>query len=304
MHMLKRVTIIAPPCVEAGPLRQGKLSGLAKAAAALEQAGLNVQLEELGLQVDSNERPVLSDAETSGDPVADLGAYSGLIAGAVRQAIESGSWPVLTGGSCNHLPGMIGGIQQAVDATVRLGLLWLDAHGDFNTPHTTLSGMLGGMPVAVTAGLCHAAWRDGAGITAPLPTNRIMMIDVRNLDPAEEALIRATDVEIVRIAAGGLEHVVQRVREFAESVDFIYVHVDADILDESLQPNHPTVEPGGLDVQQTMAIVEAAMQSGKVAAFGVVSINPEEPGGAISLRSGMELIVGGVSQWAAQGGRV
>jgi arginase family enzyme len=82
------------------------------------------------------------------------------------------------------------------------------------------------------------------------------------------------------------------------------VHIDADVLDASLQPNHPTVEPDGLDVQQTLAIVGAAMQSGKVVAFGVVSINPEEPGGRVSLRSGMELIVGGVSRWATRDGIV
>lgn len=303
--MVKRVTIIAPPCVEAGPLRQGKVSGLAKAAAALEQAGLFSRLEALGLQIDGVERPVLSDAETSGDPVADLGAYSGKIAGAVCAALQSGSWPLLTGGSCNHLPGMIGGIQLARGAATRLGLLWLDAHGDFNTPATTLSGMLGGMPVAVASGLCHAVWREGAGISAPLPADRIMMIDVRNLDAAEEALIRVTDVSVVRVAEeGGLDRAAARVRAFVDSVDSVYVHIDADILDASLQPNHPSAEPNGLDVRQTLAIVDAAMQSGKVVAFGVVSINPEEPGGAVSLQSGMELIVGGAGQWVSRGSGV
>jgi arginase len=301
----KGITIVAPPCVEAGPLRQGRVSGLAQAGAALEEAGLYGQLEWLGVQIDAVQRPVLADDETTGDPVTGLGAYGGLIAGVVGEAIRSGSWPVLTGGSCNHLPGMIGGIQQALGATTRLGLLWLDAHGDFNTPNTTLSGMLGGMPVAVVAGLCHAAWREGAGIAAPLPANRIMMIDVRNLDAAEETLIRATDVAVVRLGEeGSLEAVIERVRAFADSVDAVYVHIDADVLDASLQPNHPTVEPDGLDVAQTLTIVGAAMHSGKAAAFGVVSINPEEPGGAISLQSGMELIVGGIAQWASQDGGV
>ena len=170
--MNKGITIVAPPCVEVGPLRQGTGSALAKAGAALEQAGLYGRIESLGVQIDAVGRPALPDDEATGDPVADLGAYGGLIAGVVGEAIRSGSWPVLTGGSCNHLPGMIGGIQRALGATTRVGLLWFDAHGDFNTPNTTLSGMLGGMPVAVVAGLCHATWREGAGIIAPLPANR------------------------------------------------------------------------------------------------------------------------------------
>jgi arginase len=301
----KGITIVAPPCVEAGPLHQRSVSGLAKAGAALEQAGLYGRLESLGVQIDAIERPALPDDAATGDPVADLGAYGGLIAGVVGEAIRSGSWPVLTGGSCSHLPGMIGGIQQALGATTRVGLLWLDAHGDFNTPSTTLSGMLGGMPVAVVAGLCHASWREGAGILAPLPANRIMMIDVRNLDAAEETLIRATDVGVVRLGEEvSLDAVIERVRAFVDSVDAVYVHIDADVLDASLQPNHPTAEPDGLDVAQTLVIVGAAIHSGKTVAFGVVSINPEDLGGAISLRSGMELIAGGIAQWASLDGGV
>ncbi|MEZ4614225.1 MAG: arginase family protein [Caldilineaceae bacterium] len=78
----------------------------------------------------------------------------------------------------------------------RIGLVWFDAHGDFNTPKTTISGMLGGMPVAVAAGLGYANWRLGSHIVAPLPTERILMVDVRNLDPLEEQLIHATAVAI------------------------------------------------------------------------------------------------------------
>ena len=63
------------------------------------------------------------------------------------------------------VPGVFGGIQEAYGPTVRVGLLWLDAHGDFNTPRTTLSGMLGGMPVAVSAGLAWPNWRERSGTT-------------------------------------------------------------------------------------------------------------------------------------------
>jgi arginase family enzyme len=132
-----------------------------------------------------------------------------------------------------------------------------------------------------------------------------MMIDVRNLDAEEEALIRATDVQIVRFSNDAeFSRAIEVVRAFAARVDHLYVHIDADVLDASLQPNHPTVEPDGLSVAQTLALVEAAMEPGTVAAFGVVSINPEEPGGRISLQSGMDLIEGGVTRWLSAGSRV
>lgn len=302
---MNRIMIIAPPCLESSPSSGGKGAPLANAAAALVAAGLPGRLERSGARIERIEHPLLADSDPPGDPIEALGAYNGLIARTVSSAVDGGAFPLLVGGSCSHLPGMIGGLQHSLGATSRIGLLWLDAHGDFNTPRTSHSGMLGGMPVAVTVGLCHAPWREGAGIAAPLPTNRIMMIDVRNLDAEEEALIRATDVQVVRFASETeFSQAIEAVRDFAAAVDHLYVHIDADVLDASLQPNHPTLEPDGLSVAQTLMLVEAAMEPGTVVAFGVVSINPEEPGGRISLRSGMELIEGGVARWLSAGSRV
>jgi arginase len=295
-----QIRIIAPPCVEATPGRQGKGAALSRGGAAMLDAGLVGAIEAAGGSVSGVARPSLPNQDITGDPIADLGRYNALIAAEARAAIEAGERPLLVGGTCSHLPGMIAGLQQALDQQKRLGLLWLDAHGDFNTPAISPSGMLGGMPVAVVAGLCHAAWRKGAGLRAPLPTNRIMMMDVRNLDPYEDQLIRATNVAVVRFASPTSEaEALERVRRFAASLDTLYVHIDADVLDVSLQPNHPTAEPDGLDVDQTLRVVEAAVSAGEVCAFGVVSVNPDEPGGAVSLASGMALLIGGVARWAA-----
>ncbi len=259
----------------------------------MQQAGLNTELAKLGYPV---EAVVGLPAVESDDPIAALGAYNAGIATAVVESLARRSHPVLTGGTCTLLPGMIAGLQRALSPETRLGLLWLDAHGDFNTPVTTPSGMLGGMPVAVVAGLCFPVWREGCGMTAPLPTNRIMMVDVRNLDREEEALIRATDVHVVRYQEADA---LTRITAFAESVDALYVHIDADILDSSLQPNHPTAEPDGLDVEQTLAIVEAAVRGGTTVAVGLVSLNPDGPGGETSLASGFELLVGSLHRWLA-----
>jgi arginase len=301
---VRSLTVISPPCLEAVPNTTGFGAGLCKAADALAAAGLPAKVRDLGAPVAGVHKPRLPDEAISGDPVVDLGWFNRCVADLVAAALADGSAPLLAGGSCNHLPGMIAGIQRAIGVEKRIGLLWLDAHGDFNTPATTPSGMLGGMPVAVTAGLCHPAWREGAGLIAPLPTNQIMMVDVRNLDPDEERLIRATDVEIVRFGERGADDVVDTVLRFGEQVDVLYVHIDVDILDASLQPNHPTVEPDGLDVAQTLSVVQAAMAPGTTVAFGVVSINPEEPKGEIAMASAMELLLGGVERWVLAGSPV
>jgi arginase len=208
--------------------------------------------------------------------------------------------PVLAGGTCGHLPGMLAGLQRAYGATSRIGLVWFDAHGDFNTPKTTRSGMLGGMPVAVAAGLCHPAWREGAGMSAPLPTDRIVMVDVRNLDPEETVLIDATAVTVAQLVEGKPGPTAEAaIAALAERVEHLYVHVDADVLDARFQPNHPTVEPDGPDLERTLAAIGAAMATGKVRAYAVVSVNPDGPAGATSLDSGLAMLTEGVAAWAA-----
>jgi arginase len=264
----------------------------------LLSAALMRRLAESAVRVDevvTVHVPKLPDAE----PVEALASINARIAETVANALSFEICPVLVGGNCSHIIGMIGGIQAALGATVRLGLLWLDAHGDFNTPRTSLSGMYGGMPVAVAAGLCLPEWREGGGQQAPLPTNRIVMVDVRNLDEAEEALIRATDVEIARFGEGfASEPVFAAIDRLAERCDHIYVHVDADILDASLQPNHPTVEPNGPDLGPVLAVLGHVFGTGKVQAFAVVSVNPSGEQGAISVASGSEMLAGGLRAWA------
>ena len=196
-------------------------AAMAQAGEALLSAALMKRLAEHDVRVDEvvTVRPSnLPDAE----PVEALAAINARIAENVANAIKFEVSPVLVGGNCSHIIGIIGGIQAALGATTRLGLLWLDAHGDFNTPRTSLSGMYGGMPVAVAAGLCLPEWREGGGQQVPLPTNRIVMVDVRNLDEAEEALIKATDVEIARFGEQfAVEPVIAAIDRLAERCDQI-----------------------------------------------------------------------------------
>ena len=86
-----------------------------------------------------------------------LGLIGGEIAEAVAAGRRAGEPALVAGGNCAAPPGVLGGLQQAHGPAARIGLVWFDAHGDFNTPRTTLSGMLGGMPVAVAAGLATRA---------------------------------------------------------------------------------------------------------------------------------------------------
>jgi arginase len=302
--MLK-IHVIAPSVTEASATDGSFTSALGGAASIIEASGFYDSLPELGVEVDGITKPEPVPMEVSNDPTVRLGEFNAQIAAAVSEAIGRGAQPFLAGGTCSHLPGMVGGLEQAYGPTARIGLIWMDAHGDFNTPRTSYSQMLGGMPVAVVAGLCYPEWRERAGIASPMPTDRILMIDVRNLDDREETLIRSTDVTIARFGENGeTDQIAAAIDALAAKVDYLYLHIDSDILDVAFQPNHPTAEPNGPDDKTVDTLIGYVMSTGKVVALAVVSINPQEPGGAISLASGQQMMRAGLTSWATAGANV
>jgi arginase len=252
--------------------------------------------------------PELPADQRTDNAVQNLGILGGQIANKVAAARKDGAAILMTGGNCCHITGVVGGLQDVHGPEARIGLVWFDAHGDYNTEKTSLSGMLGGMPVAVAAGLTHPEWRIGSHIIAPLPTDRIILVDVRNLDPAEEQLIRATDTVIATVAnanapAPGFpgEDLKTAVEALAHKVDLIYFHIDSDILDERYTPNHGTKEPTGPDMDQVTAAIDTVMATGKVAAYAVVSVYGEGEGAEVMIESGMALIRSGLESWKKYG---
>ena len=247
--------------------------------------------------------PFLEDSQRTSNEIQNIGNLGGLIADEVSSARKEGSAICMTGGNCCHITGVVGGLQDAHGPEIRIGLIWFDAHGDFNTAKTTISGMLGGMPVAVAAGLTHPNWREASHIISPLSTDRIVLVDVRNLDSAEENLIRATDAVIASIAPGfpGDVSLKDAIEDLSEKVDLIYFHIDSDILDEAYTPNHATKEPNGPNMVQVKTAIHTVMATGKVAVYAVVSVPGEGVGSEIMVESGKELIREGLTAWKKYG---
>jgi arginase len=246
--------------------------------------------------------PEMPEGLENADEASRVGALGGAIADIVAPARRAAKGVLMTGGNCHHVTGVLGGLQDAHGPSARIGLVWFDAHGDFNTPKTTLTGSLGGMPVAVCAGLTLPDWRERSHVAAPLPTNRIVMTDLRNLDAAEEHLIRATDIAVVTPFSietdAGLN---SAVAELSKRVDMIYLHIDADILDETYVPNHATREPDGPSMPQVLDAIDTVMATGQVVALAVVSVYFQGRGSEVDLSSGAELIRGALSSWRRYG---
>lgn len=180
--------------------------------------------------------------------------------------------------------GIVAGLQAAHGAGARIGVVWIDAHGDFNTPKTSYSGILAGMPVAVITGLAGPRWRDAAGQLAPIPTDRIVIAGVRDLDNQEESLLKATSATVLSgDQARSISPFVDAVGDLAANCDLLLLHIDVDVLDPELVPSSSTPAPFGLDVRTAAALMEAAHATGKVAVTAVSSLNPG--GGQLGQRS-------------------
>jgi arginase len=145
---------------------------------ALDALNASGVYEAAGIPFDVVE-PRIAEELWSEDEITNLGLMGGAIAGEVAMGRRRGQAILMTGGHCVHATGILGGLQDAHGPAARIGLVWFDAHGDFNTPRTTLTGMLGGMPVAVCAGLAWPRWREGSHIIASLPTERRNSSSVR-----------------------------------------------------------------------------------------------------------------------------
>ena len=192
-----------------------------------------------------------------------------LLAERVKLARGQGSFPVVLAGNCNSCLGTIAGIGED-----HLGVIWLDAHGDFNTPETTLSGFFDGMGLAIAAGRC---WTSLVG-TIPgfraVSEENIVHIGARDLDVAEEELMKQSPLALIPVA--NIHEVIGGVLErLNKRVNRLYLHVDMDILDtgEAL-PNHLAV-PGGLPVDAVEEIVGKVKERFEICAAAITSFDPD-----------------------------
>lgn len=200
-------------------------------------------------------------------------------------------------GNCNALIGMLGGLQHArPDGRLRkVGLIFIDAHGDFNTPETTLSGMLGGMPVAVSTGLALQRLRRKSGLDPAIPTSHIVLGAARDLDPLEAELLEEHD--IARLSVDDFRQrspkLHDTMRRLSDEMDVIYVHIDMDVLDPDEVPGHPLTVPDGPTSAELAAALTEMFRYEKVAALGLASTpaNERDPEG-VSRQAAYNLIDG------------
>jgi arginase len=267
---------------------------------ALRGAGLAERLRQAGLSVGSEHSAHLSASEREdGRTAVNIGKLGANTARLINDARQAGNGVLVLAGDDTAAIGVVAGLQAAVGAGTPIGIVWLDAHGDFNTPETSYSGILAGMPLAILAGLAGPLWREAAGLAAPIATDRLVLAGTRDIDEKEAELLRSTDVRVV--PAGD----VRKGAPFAEVVDWLasrsdllYLHVDLDVLDPRFVPSASTPAADGLTVDELARAMSAVLGTGKVAAIAVTSLNPGAgTRGQRSLESVLTLLERALPAW-------
>lgn len=223
-----------------------------------------------------------------------LGHFADLVAANERE----GYFTVGLLATCPSMPGLVAGLQRAGAAggPLRIGMLWLDAHPDINTPETTRSGSLGGMPVAVATGRALQRMRLDAHLDPALADEQVVMGGVRLTDPLEQEILDRSRIQQLSVAdlQRASPAVFAQLDRLSRDNNRIYVHIDLDVLDPREVPGHGNKVPGGPSSEELAALFEQVFRRyPKASAIGFATIPSDDPGG-VSLAAVHRMIQGAV----------
>lgn len=285
MPQYRTVRIVGVP-MDLGQMRRGVDMG----PSAVRYAGLFEKLVALGLTVedDGNVIVPLRDQNSvrahyaAGPDPARAGTLRHLpeVVAACREIYDASracagrtEFPIFLGGDHSIAIGTVGGAAGAGP----VGLIWVDAHGDFNTPETTPSGNIHGMPVAVLLGRGHP---DLVELGHPGPKLRpqdVVMIGIRDLDAPERDALAASGVTVYtmrEIDELGMATVARGALDRLRHVGRVHVSFDMDAMDPADAPGVGTPVPGGITFREAHLLMELLCESGKITSLDIVEVNP------------------------------
>jgi arginase len=195
------------------------------------------------------------------------------IAGSIRNAVSSGAFPLVLAGNCISCVGTIAGLGSPSPA-----MIWLDAHGDFNTPETSDSGFLDGMGLATAVGRCWGRLAATVSGFYPVPEKQVVLVGAREFDPMERTLIGNSDVHLIdsqRMRDQGLqvelEPTLAKTRTLSERA---YLHIDLDVLDLGEARINEFSVAGGLRLTELLAVVGLVRKHFVLGAAAISAYDP------------------------------
>lgn len=259
--------------------------GVDMGPSAIRIAGINDRLKALGRKViDEGDLAIKTQEEQRvKDPKAkylpEITRAVSVLARKVEKIFTAGRFPLVLGGDHSIAIGTIGGVAAgARKKDLKLGVFWIDAHGDFNTPESSPSGNIHGMPLAVCAGLGPRALRSVGGNFVKVEPENIAIIGLRNVDRTERELLIKHGVRLFtmeQIDRYGVHRIMkQAFKQVLDKVDCLHVSFDLDSVDPVYAPGVGTPVKGGLDYREAHLLMEMIGETQKMTSLEIVEVNP------------------------------
>jgi arginase len=262
--------------------------GVDMGPSAIRYADIADKLRALGHTVTSAPTIHVSEPESSPAPSKEQGKRQGrakhleqivaatsLVAEQVEKSIRAGSLPLTLGG--DHSIGL-GSIAGASNASKPLGVIWFDAHADFNTTETSPSGNIHGMILAALAGLGDKRLTHVGGPDIKVEPRRVVIVGARDLDVGERRLLREAGVHVLTMSdidRRGMEAVTREALEFAlDGAKGLHVSFDMDVVDPTEAPGVGTPVPGGITYREAHLAMEMVAESKRLTSLDLVEVNP------------------------------
>ena len=277
---MRKVTIIGV-LMDLGADRRGVDMG----PSALRVASLNERLAELGCEVTDAGNISVHNPEML--PITDrrlkylpeIAAASQQLADRVEAILEGGSTPIVLGGDHSIAIGSVAGLaafHRRRDA--RVGVIWFDAHGDMNTPETSPSGNIHGMPFAAILGRGAPELTHVSGFAPKVSPEDCVLIGARSVDREEAAALRVSGIRVVtmrELDERGMSAVMDEAMWLASRrTAGFHVTMDMDFVDPDFAPGVGTPVPGGPTYRESHLAMEKIADSGKMLSFELTEVNP------------------------------
>lgn len=294
---LRKIALLGAP-IEIGASQRGTLMG----PAALRTAGLLTVLGALGFEVeDYGDLSIGEVAELRDAPpdnarhYREIQRWTRALSALAYQLARSGAIPIFLGGDHSLSMGSVNGLARYWRETGReLFVVWLDAHADYNTPATTLSGNMHGMSAAFLCGEPGLDGLLGEEPRASIEPDRLELFGVRSIDKLEKDLLRDRRISVAdmrRIDEFGVGVLIRRVIDKVKARNgVLHVSFDVDFLDPSLAPGVGTTVPGGATYREAHLVMEMLHDSGLVRSADIVELNPFLDERGRTARTAVELI--------------
>jgi len=252
---------------------------LEKGAEALRNAGIITALRRFSEVVDFGDLEVNLPASDCSDLKLlnsnQVEVLCRALADKVEAVLAAGCFPFIVGGDCSMLMGAIEGLRRGLGS--KFGVVYMDAHGDFNTPETTPSGIIGGMDLAIAAGRGSEKLVAMFGHSPLLPEENIALYGVRDLDQLEAKALAESKVRVYsrqQIKTEGAEKTAEEILRYLESkCDYVYLHIDLDVLDESVLSAQGLPVPDGLSKEEFQSTLTVLVKSGKLCGLALMAFD-------------------------------